>query len=305
MAYYTGTVNDLTALRQALIDACGLEDWSWSGTTEVLSKSGIFLRVRVASGNLELLARTSETGGDAPGVVRIGPVGGNVVLPAFAFPMAYEVFVFAAEVYLIVNYSVDCYQWCAFGKSTVSGVPGTGMWIGASKGGGSYNGTNGVSMTATQGAHASFDFCPALSWATVVDNNSYRDNNFWLHSDLDSKGWWLAQTFNSTTSTSSPIGIAAAAPLIGLLPNGWNSEAVLLPIRAWMIRSSNKISLTADLEHARYTRVDNYAPGEIITIGSDRWKVFPWYRKNTASRNGGVGLSHTGTFGWAIRYEGP
>lgn len=304
MAYYSGSANDMAAVRAALVNACVAEGWAWDVGSEVLSKSSMYLFMRVVSSNLELLARTSAAGGNAPGVVRIGPFGGNTAQPAFTFPMAYEIFVFADEVYLVVNYSVDCYQWCAFGASTVSGIPGSGMWVGASKGNGPYNGTNGVAIEAVRGG-TSFQICPALSWSTSGGADGYADNNFWLHSDLDAQGWWLAQTHNASTDASSPVGIAATVPLISLLPSVWNSEAVLLPIRVYKIRPESKLSMTADIEHARYTRVDNYAPGEIITIGSDRWKVFPWYRKNTSNRNGGFSLTHTGTFGWAIRYEGP
>lgn len=88
-------------------------------------------------------------------------------------------------------------------------------------------------------------------------------------------------------------------------PNSWNSEATLLPIRAWKARPSSKISMTADLEFARHIRIDNLSPGDILTIGSDQWKVFPWYRKDVSAHNGGYFVNHTGTFGWAIRYEGP
>ncbi|SEI99838.1 hypothetical protein SAMN04244572_02392 [Azotobacter beijerinckii] len=292
MAYYTGTANDLTALRQALIDACGLEGWSWNGTSEVLSKGSMFLRLQIVSGYLTLLGRTSATAGDAPGVVRIGQIGSRPLV----FPLAYEIFVFAGEVYLIVNYSVDYYQWCAFGQSTVQGLPGTGLWLGASLG--SAAASNGIDLYAQSGGSGAPTVAPALFWA--ADNQNTANRGCWVHSDLDAQGWWLTQTLGGF-----PVGIRAAAPLIGLLPNAWNSEAVLLPIRAFKVRPSSKVSLTADLANARYTRVDNYAPGEIVTLGPDRWKVFPWYRKNTASRNGGSNIDHSGTFGWAIRYEGP
>jgi len=82
---------------------------------------------------------------------------------------------------------------------------------------------------------------------------------------------------------------------------------VLLPIRAYKIRPSSKVSLIGDLENARYMRIDNYAPGEVFNLGAERWKALPWHQKNAtpAGRSGGDGLTHTGTLGWAIRYEGP
>ncbi|TBW02720.1 hypothetical protein E0E52_17015 [Azotobacter chroococcum] len=296
MAYCTGTANDLGALRQALIDACTqpAEGWAWDSVNEVLSKGVLFLRLQIVSGYLTLLGRTSATAGDAPNAVRIGQVGSTPL----AFPLTYEIFAFSGEVYMVINYSVDYYQWCAFGCSTVQGLPGSGMWLGATLG--SIAATNGVSIIATGGGgYSPADTSAALFWGDNYGVASCR--NAWVYSDIDTQGWWLAQTVSG-----APLGANTCSPLIALLPNTWNSEAVLLPIRAYKIRASYKISLTVDLEYARYTRVDNYAPGQIITIGADQWKVFPWYRKNTDVRNGGSSAAtHSGTFGFALRYEGP
>ena len=292
MAYYTGSANDLTALRQALIDTCVLEGWSWNPVSEVLSKGALFLRLQVVSGYLTLLGRTSGTSGDAAGVVRIGQIGSTPL----AFPLTYEIFAFAGEVYLVINYGIDFYQWCAFGGSSVQGLPGTGMWVAASLGAG--DAASGVSVSATDGGSGGSTTTAALFWATNILSTANR--NAWVHSDLDGQGWWLGQTL-----AGALVGIRPAVPLIGLLPNSWNSEAVLLPLRCYKIRPSNRISLVVDVEHARCTRVDNYTPGEIISIGSDRWKVFPWYRKDVTSRDGASAANHSGTFGWAIRYEGP
>ncbi|MBB3103803.1 hypothetical protein FHR87_002200 [Azomonas macrocytogenes] len=285
----------MTALRQALIDACVTEGWAWNAGSEVLSKDAMFLRLQIVSGYLTLLGRTSATAGDMPNVVRIGQLGTQPLV----WPLSYEIFVFNGEVYLVANYNVDFYQWCAFGLSTVDGLPGSGMWVGATVGSG-VNPTGGpiYIMGGAGGDPGDNSTSGALFWATVTGSGGGR--NGFVHSDLDAQGWWLGQYL-----TDYPVGIAPIVPLIGLLPNAWNSEAVLLPIRSYKKRPELKVSLITDLEHARYTRVDNYEPSEIITIGSDRWKVYPWYRKNTTTRNGGSGIAHTGTFGWAIRYEGP
>lgn len=301
MAYYNGTANDMAAVRTALVSACVSEGWAWNSVTEVLSKGVMFLRMQVVTGYLRLLGRSSAAAGDMSHVVQIGPFTGRASdpLPPLVYPISYELFLFGEEVYCVINYSVDCYQWCAWGKSAIQGLPGTGMWVGASAANARTSYQYGIYLGkyigGSEGGAGSY-FCPALFWSTQSAPEESR-----VHSDLDGQGWWMAQTVNGST-----VGIAAAGPLIGLLPNLWNSEAVLLPIRAYKVRPSSKISLTADLTNSRYTRVDNYAPGEIINIGSDRWKIFPWFRKNSSQRDaGGDVSSHTGTFGWAIRYEGP
>lgn len=313
MAYYSGTANDLSAIRQALIDACTLpaEGWAWDSVSEVLSKGTMFARITVAALSISLLGRTSLSAGDAPSAVRIGRLLQETGYPTYdiTFPASYEIFLFDQEVFMVINYDVDCYQWLGFGTSTLNGLPGTGMWIGASaatvivgtvgsiKSGPIYitDLETGGGDVGNQGSNSA-----ALFWAYGVSSNGTA-RNCWVHSDLDGHGW----NFANATDSSMPIGNGPLFTLIRILPNAWNSEAVLLPIRAYKIRPSNRLSLTADLENARHTRIDNYVPGQIITIGSTRWKIFPWFRKNIGVRNGGINLDHTGTFGWAIRYEGP
>ncbi|CAD5107242.1 hypothetical protein [Zestomonas carbonaria] len=294
MAYYTGSAVDMAAVRQALIDACTTEGWSWDGGNEVLSKGTLFVRLQVVSGFLTLLGRTGATSGSAPSVVRVG----NFPDTPLTWPVVYNVFVFANEVFLVINYSVSYHQFAAFGLSRVDGLPGTGMWVAATLEQTTPVTPAGISMGPDYGNSTDNCVSPGLFWASMSD--AARNRNYWIHSDLDAQGWWPGQTQGGVL-----IGIRAAGPLIGLLPNNWNSESVLLPIRGYKIRPSSKVSLTVDVENARYCRVDYYEPGEVIELGADRWKVFPWYLKNPSGRQGGHRINHTGTFGWAIRYEGP
>jgi len=293
MGFYSGSANDMTAVRSALVDACVAEGWAWNSSTEMLSKGPLFLRLQIVSGYLTLLGRTSAAAGDAPSIVRMGQMG-----TAITWPVEYMFFIFDAEVYCVIRFGVDYYLWCAFGQSTVAGLLGTGMWVAASV---HAVGNQNPAISPIAGAELSFGYgCAAIFWRTNT-GGLVNAHDHWVHSDIDDQGWWSGQSVGAAA-----VGIKPVVPLIGLLPNSWNSEAVLLPMRAYKIGPSNKLSMTVDLEHARYTRVDNYSPGEIIQIGSDRWMVLPFYRKNTAARDGSSQpADHTGTMGWAIRYEGP
>ncbi|EMO3657010.1 TPA: hypothetical protein ACUL4Z_000839 [Pseudomonas aeruginosa] len=295
MAYYSGGAVDMTAVRAALIAACTAEGWTWDSGNEVLYKAGVYFHMPVVSGFLRLQGRTALTTGAAPELVKIGPfTTSQSGFPVFTWPVAYEVFVFDQEVYLVINYSVDTYQWLAFGKSSVAGLPGTGAWFAGTSHGTSTSHTNGVAISASAGGGLGY-FCPGILWAS----NSLGENYF-VHSDLDGGGW------SAVISVGSLVGAGALAPLVALLPNSWNSEAVLLPVRAYKYRSSSKTSLTADLVHCRITRNDNLEPGELISLGADRWKVFPCFRKNAADRNSSnTPRIASGTFAMAIRYEGP
>ncbi|MBB4819232.1 hypothetical protein HNP29_002622 [Pseudomonas alcaligenes] len=292
MAYYSGSANDMSAVRAALISACSSEGWSWNGSTEVLSKSTLFVRLQIVSGFLTLLGRTSAAAGDAPSVVRMGPMGEM----AITWPVQYQLFVFDLEIYCVIKFNVDVHLWCAFGKSSVAGLPGTGMWVAASV----HAVNNDYPDMSPERSPMSFSFggCCGIFWRT--NGGGATDGESWVHSDFDSQGWLMA-----LSTGGSNIGVRSLSPLLSVLPSSWNSEAVLLPIRAYKVRPSNKLSLTVDLVNARYTRIDNYEPGEVIQLGDERWMVLPFLRKNSAERDGGVTVSHTGTLGWAIRYEGP
>ncbi|MNZ83317.1 hypothetical protein D3C78_1020400 [compost metagenome] len=208
---------------------------------------------------------------------------------SIAYPLTYELFLFASEVYVVVNYAVDRYQWCAWGKTTVQGVGGTGMWFGATH---ASSLSSGLAIAIDSGNTALT--CGALFWYSYT--GSYT-STVYINHGLDAGGW--------ATGTSLEGCGRTAADLMKLLPNAWNSEAVLIPARLFLSRASNKYSLVAEAEHFRHTRIDNYTPGEVITIGSDRWKILPWHRKDSVNRNAGTSIQHSGTIGWAIRYEGP
>lgn len=300
MSYYSGTASSLADLRTALLTHAQADGWVLTG--DVLSKAGVFFQIQVTATNITCLGcESNAVVNPAPNVVSIGRIFERIGYPTreITFPCNYEVFGFAQELYLVVNYDVDSYQWMAFGKSTVPGLAGQGGWCGATQGilGIASSGTSPIAISSTSGADTYEYTSAALFWATAAEQAA---RNAWVNHGLDAHGW----TYNGS-QFSIPIGIRHNSLLVSMQPSVWNSEATLLPLRCYKERPSYKASLIADLANARHLRIDNLVPGDILTLGSDQWKVFPWYRKDVASRNGGTNINHTGTFGWAIRYEGP
>lgn len=288
----------------------------------VLSKNGVFFRLglgymaNVDTGITCIGCESNTAANPAPNPVSMGRLWARSGYPTheMTFPANYEVFGFDNEFYVVVNYDVSRYQFMAFGKSTVPGLPGQGGWCAASIGEWrslTGDSTSPVVMSAVLGGDTSTYYnrrciAPAMLWTRESNNvcESAETRNYWVNHGLDGHGWkWGA------SDTVSPKGVLTFSNLIKLLPSEFSTDTVLLPMRAYKERPSFKASLVLDLEHARHTRVDNLAPGEIITIGVDRWKVFPYYVKSLVDRDvSGTGSSsydHTGTFGWAIRYEGP
>lgn len=312
MGYYSGTAASLTALRTALLTHAVADGWTLTG--DVLSKAGVYFQIQETATNITCLGcEDNAVANPAPGVVQIGRIYylAGQTTREIAFPCNYEVFGFAQELYLVANYDVDSYQWMAFGKSTVPGLPGQGGWCGATIGSTIPNGQSSgvyapISLQQT-GISAIAQGISGMTAAQLFVTNQSATYNLtpyrasWVNSGLDANGWW----FDTTNSAAPSVGILPVLELLWQQPSVWNTEATLLPLRAWKRRPSYKISLIADLANARMIRIDNLAPGDILSIGSDQWKVFPWYRKDVSARNGATSANHTGTFGWAIRYEGP
>lgn len=276
----------------------------------VLSKAGVFFRIGETATNITCLGGESNTvTNPAPGTVQIGKIYERSGYPIreISFPCNYEVFGFSQELYLVVNYDIDSYQWMAFGKTTVPGIPGQGGWCGATLGSLIANGEfNGVyepisywhNTNDSLYINASYQTTAQLFGGSGSPGKSYPTyKNAWVNHGLDGHGWGYG--------TDYPPGTLPSLELQWQQPSVWNSEATLLPMRSYKQRPSFKISLLTDMEHSRRIRIDNLSPGDILVLGSDKWKVFPWYVKNSAVRNGAGAANHSGTFGWAIRYEGP
>lgn len=301
MAYVTGTANSFTDLLTAVQNVCKANGWTQAGS--VLSKGVCYMQLAVNGSYLQVVGGTGIGAGNAltgastqpEGIGVLFNSGGNV--DPFAFPMTYEVHVHTApdEVYLVVNYGVSLYQWLGFGCSPAPGLPGTGNWYGAS-----VNPVcNGLlSLTNANGGSYPFSPHPALFW----NDAQYSGACGFVHHGLDGGAWSMGSNYSETYVSA----LGAANPLLSALPSAWNGETVLLPIAPVLPRSSGLVSQVAVLGHSRYARLDNYTPGSIITLGSNRWKTYPWYKLNASNRNGpNYNGTDTGTLGWALRYDGP
>jgi hypothetical protein len=97
-------------------------------------------------------------------------------------------------------------------------------------------------------------------------------------------------------------------PLMDRARNTLANETVMLPIAGGHYDGPGQFfenrHVEIEVQNARYFRLGNNAPRDIITVGKTRYKVYPWYKRDAASHGGGNRVNHTGTFGWAIKYTG-
>lgn len=292
MAYYSGQANSYAELLNVLVTSCVSQGWGWA--SEILSKGQIGIKLQVVSNHITALAGNGNTLlNPAPAVVRLGALDGLTT----TFPINYHLFIFENpdEVYCVVKNNIDKFLWLCFGKSSIP-LPASGVWVSATKAATVSQSVNigidvgGIGFVGTPTPSAPF-------WNTEVCYNSF------LHHGLETQ--WNPNFGVAENVIGSVIANSHMNALISRQPNAWNGESILLPITPLVLRSNSKKSQVAEIVNARFIRVDNYEPEQIITYGIDKWKVFPFYKKDLLNKDGGGYRDSSGTFGWAIRYDGP
>lgn len=260
----------------------------------------------------------------------IGPfsTGTSTTFADWDWPVTYHIHINAApdEVYLMVNYGSNLFwQGASFGQSPSPGCPGTGNWHHAS-------GIRTAVDTGTAGrlpAAARIVVNPDGSrlssfnsgvvpgaipfWQYTKDESGAQPTPSSFHgtwaNDGVTVGWSHSRyNWNSSGNPGTAMNVVSAAlasqPLPTYGPNTWNNEAHLVRLQIATPRLDWKSSIVGELKHARFIRNDFLDDGEVITLGSDQWKVYPAYRKEVTVRNGSgsSGADHSGTCALAIRY---
>lgn len=332
MAYYTGTTTDLADLMSKLSAALLANGYSADG--DVFYKGTIFVEIRIATmstapydpyDRIEIRMGTGRSGSTLTGAPPVkntpgyntfdgtfcfAPVRGFTYIP-FSFPSTYYILMNESpeEVYFFLNDDSTRWTYLCFGENNGINTPATGNWYAAS----TYRGytEDVVGM-------------PSLSKGILFGDSSFAGELYSapphvssVNHGLDGMDWSLIGTevgnLSATRWENTPSVLSSSIQTEALWssqPNSWNNQSVLLRIQAFVNRGDSKVSLVVNTEHSRYIRLDNYVDGDIITLGSDKWKVFPFIRKNSSVRDGlstteTAPIVHSGTYGIAIRYDGP
>lgn len=343
MAYASGTANSLPDLLAALRNFCIANGWALSG--DVLHKAGgPFIAITTVDpgplgdqGAIMIRGGNGIDGGNnltdmALGAGYLGPLwrSSGTGTDDWSWPVTFHLLAHEApsEVYLFVNYNGTFWQNLSFGRSPAPGCPGTGNWF------------HGFHPGRQVGVHPP---APNVNqrwnrWDRVVANpqgdqlSSWSGGMigcapFWWQSKDESSAQPLSAQFHGCMRDSdesvqwsdqryvmghgaSEVGVSsskAVQPLPQYSPNAWNNEAHLIRWYVLQRRDEFKSSVIGELKHLRFVRNDFLGDGEVIQLGDEKWKVFPFYRKNAAARNGvaSPGGDHSGTQAMAVRYDGP
>lgn len=309
MAFYMGVANTASTLLTALINNCTAN--SWVNNNGILNKTGCYIKPYVTDNTLAIAGGTGQSGSALTGTVlpeNNCPVSFAGVDIKITYPLTYYLHIFDTEVYMLINYNVDFWSYIAFGQSPAAS-PGTGNW---------YSGTgNGSAIfpsknTANRGSDGCIQLMMFPHFSDPWTGSFYiQAFNSFIQHGFDGNSWSCGGAGVGSSSggisasgASMAMGTLPIKPLLNRIPNAWNGEAILLPITPIVYRPEDRRSIVGNIKYAYYTRNDNYEPGQIITIGNLKYKVYPWLKKNSQDRNAANDKTHSGTFALAVLYDG-
>ncbi|MCL2524605.1 MAG: hypothetical protein FWF20_07110 [Betaproteobacteria bacterium] len=331
MAYLTGTANSLQDLQNAFF--AGLQSagmgWSVDVGSGMASKGAINLfaevvnlgtmnlsNVRIQNRNLIRFRVNDAPIAQAVGDMTDTPVAQSGPNYGIEFPCSWHLHVNTApdEMYFFVGYNITDWQWFACGCSSAPGITGTGVWASGTKPvlptGNTLNQSNSANFISqnftisnTAGGQQ-YRSSGGLFWTTTFTNAGFSNvgNGNNVQASVFHSGMPVVDANHQINGwTDYVVGISAVSTHVSSQPNAWNAESLLIPIRVFENRPESKWSIVGELRHCRYFRIDNHAPTELIALGTDQWRVYPWFRKDLTNRNGGQNIFHTGTFGCALR----
>jgi hypothetical protein len=310
MAYQTGTANNATDLKDIIETFAQANGWTLS--SGILSKGQCHVRLTAINTDQGIKLEGANSADFLTGVC---PNWAQFYIASAQWPITYHLFAHGTPDTLVcvLNYNVNSFQYLAFGDIAKFGSWTGGNWFSATMGQAStllpalsIRGTTVPSAPQVEGAtYNGVSYLDAASggiFSFVYGVTVAGAGGSFLHAEIDGGTWLRPRTGDTVRADSS----AYSSVLIDRSPNAWNSQAVLLPYVITVTRPSNKMTAVGEIGHIRALRIDNYNPGDIITIGVDKWKVFPWLKKNSSDRNNSSRTAgESGTIGWAIKYDGP
>lgn len=329
MPFVTGTANNQAELLTALRNACVANGYTLTG--EVLSKGDVHVRTynSATSGEdnaLVVWMGKGSSGGTLTDAFQYGVTPNRSTVHRCAYPVTYDIHIHGSEVFMVWWDANGLYFWLGWGQSSpYSATPGAGncLWCGGTAStaylidcGTYYTPARWISIGATFGGSTTGNslnsqqcIAPALFWHT----HNPRTMGFSGTLYTDPTGLALGGRGPVTDSTDDlPVtGLRHLDPLLSRQPNAWNNESLLLPIHCFTPVASSKQKLDITVQNARYFRLNNVDPLTVLTLAGTSWKVYPWYKLDRSTPNGAASgastaaVNHTGTFGWAIKYDGP
>ncbi|NMG48943.1 hypothetical protein GO613_12615 [Azoarcus communis] len=312
MAWQSSVVNSAADLVASIVDFAVAQGWALSGS--VLSKGGAYIELTAPSVS-EVRIRAAR-GGVFSGI-DLCPRYPRIFITSW--PSSAEVQLFAFDdpdtVWCVLRTNSTDYMHLGFGSIAKYGDWAGGQWFHAQHTGS--NTDRQVCATVGGGAQPYFNTSArncALFW-------SQRDRDLWsggstvnkcsfLHCEVRGEVWPATGPSNDASDLNVIHCPTITTPIHSNNPNVFNGQTVLSPFLLFLQNTDGHYMSVGHLGHLRFVKLTNYNPGDIVSIAGDRWRVFPWDRKDPTNPDGkapssGDSSASTGLLGIAISYDGP
>jgi hypothetical protein len=241
------------------------------------------------------------------GLTELCPFSRMIFIATADWPVTYELFYSTTpdQLTCVLKYQTSKIQVITFGdivKINTAAYVG-GNWFFATKGQEVITDTivGLISFLDTDPPSTTSGNRPVIPFAKQPGVTGTGTTNNPIHCKIDGNIW----DGNGTEGFAGKINLTDyTVSLLFRSPNNWNNQTHLVPIHLQFSMASSLFGYIGHVEHLRFVRIDNYEISDIITLGPDRWKVFPWIAKSTVDRNGSAN-PNSGTVGFAVRYDGP
>lgn len=303
MAYQTGTVVSAADLAATIKSFAAANGWTLAG--DVLSKGGAYVRITAPDATEVRIEGARNGNFSAPDICPRYSMIYNTAWPSVA---TYHLIAFANPdtVWCTINFAVTDHQHLGFGMLQKYGSWVGGAWFHAQHcGGNPYSKNLNVHSTVDGGTVSVFNTdgkeC-ALFWSQR--DGQYVGKASMLHCELRGYVWDSSGGIDSSDLQTIHCP-TVLRPTHKCNPNAFNGQTVLSPFQLFLLNTDGHYMPIGHVDHVRWLKLSNYNPGDVLAIGPDRWKVYPWSRKDGALPDGSRYPSlSTGVLGVAVRYDG-
>ncbi len=194
-------------------------------------------------------------------------------------------------VYVEIEVTTGTFQRFGFGSCDLfnSGATGGGRFFYGT--GGNNQVTNSVNASAWLGAsidNSSFsqEEAPFRGADVGIGGAGGVNSGSFLRCAVDSFNGWAQscrQNVNSSTGVACQGGGCYDRTLRLQSLNPLNGVGIMLPMMLALNRGDTFNHPVGTMPGMRYMDMTNYLPGDEFTLGSDTWKVFPWWQKGSRS----------------------
>jgi hypothetical protein len=87
--------------------------------------------------------------------------------------------------------------------------------------------------------------------------------------------------------------------------NSFNGNLTFVPFNIFTTVADGNQQKVGHSDDLRFCRIKHVTPGQVESDGTDSWKIYPLWVKNSTTGDPGIYAPDSGTYGLAVKYDGP